>query len=403
MDECFENKQSLSEALLPEVWRSARRGDAEQRHKEERLVFLRITVLREVTTSQKERLGLEPWGRLKISYNGLNEDSSFIQKWSRELAIPSDELLGGIAALLDLTRRKNVLYDEELNLFSKFWEDGDPLLSKGYMPKISGVPCGVKLRRNPADDKGRLSQWISDGRMTVPKQVAKKWGVDEEDRENFVEDLWHYLKEIELFIPVTLRGARKNPLPNCSGAHQLNGDKVKLHPSSSGYYRCGKCRRRTSRRTPKMLCMAWQCDGTLDHVAEDLDNYDLHLIDNEFTLLRPEEHTAMVPHQLRTNYENMFKGDSDKLNTLVCTQTLEMGVDIGSLDSVVLRNVPPLPSNYWQRAGRAGRRHRMSVVFTYCRNAGHDRSYFDEPMKMLAGRVDPQALICPTIKCWRSM
>ena len=40
LDEFFENNQSLSEALLPEVWRSARRGDAEQRHKEERLVFL---------------------------------------------------------------------------------------------------------------------------------------------------------------------------------------------------------------------------------------------------------------------------------------------------------------------------------------------------------------------------
>ena len=113
-----------------------------------------------------------------------------------------------------------------------------------------------------------------------------------------------------------------------------------------------------------MLCMAWQCDGTLDHVAEDLDNYDLHLIDNEFTLLRPEEHTAMVPHQLRTNCENMFKGDSDKLNTLVCTQTLEMGVDIGSLDSVVLRNVPPLPSNYWQRAGQ-GRQKAPNVCCFY--------------------------------------
>ena len=48
-----------------------------------------------------------------------------------------------------------------------------------------------------------------------------------------------------------------------------------------------------------------------------------------------------------------------------------------------------MPSNYWQRAGRAGRRHRMAVVFTYCRNAGHDRSYFSEPLKMLEGKVDP--------------
>jgi SOS-response transcriptional repressor LexA len=99
----------------------------------------------------------------------------------------------------------------------------------------------------------------------------------------------------------------------------------------------------------------------------------------------------MVPHEERERLENLFKGESEAVNAFVCTPTLELGVDIGMLDAVLMRNVPPLPANYWQRAGRAGRRHRMAVDLTYCRPVSHDRAYFADPLKMLAGRVDPPA------------
>ncbi|MDZ4374026.1 MAG: helicase-related protein, partial [Phenylobacterium sp.] len=91
----------------------------------------------------------------------------------------------------------------------------------------------------------------------------------------------------------------------------------------------------------------------------------------------------------RERLERLFKEEGEAINTLVCTPTLEMEVDIGGLDTVLLRNVPPLPSNYWQRAGRAGRRHRLAVNLTYARPVSHDRAYFAEPLKLLDGRMDP--------------
>ena len=136
--------------------------------------------------------------------------------------------------------------------------------------------------------------------------------------------------------------------------------------------------------------MGWRCGGTISFENENPDDYDLMVLDDQFTLLRPEEHSAQVPNARRERLERAFKSKSSNwVNTIVATPTLEMGVDIGGLDSILMRNVPPLPSNYWQRAGRAGRRFRMAVNLTYARNASHDRAYFEEPLKLLNGIIYP--------------
>ena len=136
--------------------------------------------------------------------------------------------------------------------------------------------------------------------------------------------------------------------------------------------------------------MAWRCDGTLAFEGESQDHYDLGMLDGGVRMLRPREHSAQVPHAEREKIELQFKAEmGEAINTLVCTPTLELGVDIGALDTVLMRNVPPLPANYWQRAGRAGRRHRMAVNLTYARTNSHDLAYFAEPLKMLQGRVEP--------------
>ena len=387
LDDLLNRDEPLSRALVPEVWQVVRREGGGGRHEQERRKFLRIQVLREVTLSARQALGLEPWGRMSVEYVGLSESLPWIQEYAKSLGLPAGELCAGVASLLDYLRRKRVLHDPEREIFGRYWLDGDLEIQQGYLPQL-GNPSGTKLQRGAEEKTEWVTQWFSERGDTTIRQIARKWGASKEDSEPLLESLFSCLTDNGLLVPVQLKGARGNALPGVSGLYQVNADRLRLH-QNHGLWRCKSCRRRTPRRTPYEKCTAWRCDGELEFLQEDPDNYDLQLLDGGYSLLRPEEHTAMVPHDERERLENLFKGEAETVNCFVCTPTLEMGVDIGQLDSILMRNVPPLPANYWQRAGRAGRRHRMAVDLTYCRSMSHDRAYFADPLKLLTGRVDP--------------
>lgn len=389
LDEELNDDDELSRSLIPEVWQVARKEAEGVRHAQERRYFLRIAVLREVATGVRQRVGLEPWGRIKIEYHGLTPELAFIREWANRLGIEPAELVEGISALLDNYRRQMYLLDRDGQIFSRLWIDGDREIQQGYLPLLQGVPRGIKLFREADDDRGRVAQWLSPVGDTIVKQAARAWGMPNDHVEDFVKGLWDLLtKELRILVPVTLTDARGNALRHCAGVHQIDADLLRISPHN-GVWRCRKCRRTQVRATPRKRCLAWRCDGTLVSEPPDPDNYDLAAIDQGFAMVRPAEHSAQVPADERERLERLFKGDGETVNTLVCTPTLELGIDIGSLDTVLMRNVPPLPANYWQRAGRAGRRHRLAVNITYARAVDHDRAYFADPLKLLEGRVEP--------------
>ena len=385
LDAILDKDRDLSRALLPEVWQVVPFDESGTKHREERLYFLRIQVLREVATGVKQRLGLEPWGRLKVSYTGIGPDLPFVQTWAPALSLAPEALAEGVAALLDHMRRIRVLHDDK-KLFGRMWNSGDKEVQYGYVPTFAGGPKGLKLTRDAENTPGRVTQWVGTRPTQVWNAVAS-WGVPEDQIEDFLTELWSMLRRLKLLVPVSLEGWGR-PLKGSAGTWQLDSGKLKLHPHH-GRYRCQKCRRTTVRQGPTQLCMAWRCAGRLVFEIEDQEDFNLRMLDGDYDMLRVAEHSAQVPHDKRERIENQFKGEGSQLNTLVCTPTLELGVDIGALDAVLMRNVPPTAANYWQRAGRAGRRHRMAVDVTYAQATGFDQAYFREPLKLLGGQVEP--------------
>jgi DEAD/DEAH box helicase domain-containing protein len=83
-----------------------------------------------------------------------------------------------------------------------------------------------------------------------------------------------------------------------------------------------------------------------------------------------------LPRERREIERKLRDGD---IRAVVATNALELGIDIGSLDAVVMAGYPGTIASTWQRAGRAGRRHELSIAVLVASSAPLDQYIIEHP------------------------
>ncbi len=177
-----------------------------------------------------------------------------------------------------------------------------------------------------------------------------------------------------------------------NGAYRVDISRLSLS-CGARWYRCKSCKKITVHNI-RNVCPTYRCDGALEEIDPPSlfsDNHYYRMYQEmEIRPLRIVEHSAQLSKETAYEYQKEFK--NKRIDVLSCSTTFEMGVDVGSLETVFMRNMPPSPANYAQRAGRAGRS-ALAAAFalTFCNKNNHDFTFFNEPTRMIKGKIMPPA------------
>lgn len=346
---------------------------------------------------QKNQMNLEDVGLIKVVYYGLDKLSKAKDIWNQ---IPEFSLLTSISiqdflqGFLDIFRKQKMILHLDMINYYKFQVEVIQQLNEEALPDVKNfgdVPSGYsdeaitryqrKARvRRLTTSQSRLVCWT--------QKVFGLKGLKGKRAKEIVEEIVKILSDPDIGY------LYPHKVKRIGSIYMLAPDSIELMAlTSTEHLSCPKC-------------------GTIYHFAElkscikkncpelSFDDYS----HNYFRVLystplakaipiEAEEHSSQLDGDERRTIEMRFKDIDDFLNVLVCTPTMELGIDIGALSAIYMRNVPPNPSNYAQRAGRAGRKSQPSIITTFCGvgyvRGPHDQYFYRFPDKIIAGRISP--------------
>ena len=331
----------------------------------------------------QDDIGLEPLG-LATWWVGLPEQTGQFDPLSNE---ETQSLLRTVARIL---ATENILLPPEPK---KPWEwpSGDrmQLYEKQRIYPARGrqgqnhVPYNLEPRR-------KLGRYV----RAIARRLVASGRIQDVDKwiEELRWPLWNALKGFKILVPAGRRVNDQVP-------YGILIDSFELRPFGDNVSRCSSC---GFVMGEVLLGVCYRCGQTAEQVdATSIQNY----FRRSAIFARPgaghpdpyplqaAEHTAAIERHEARNIERWFQDlfretehrEDHRIDILSVTTTMEMGIDIGSLLSVGLRNVAPTVANYQQRAGRAGRRgSAVATVVTYALDRSHDQYYFHRPKEIVS-------------------
>lgn len=350
-------------------------------------------LLREFGLPSARRFSIESLGLLAchIDWRG----HSAVQKVCDRFSISETEAIIFLTALTDLIRLSGIVDVEKPSDY--FPEVGGVDGARpGILDRAGKVKKFLKLQKGQGDSRDAVSFCAYVGgnnhliRSTFVNYCEKVFRLDAREQHEKLKEIQLWLYEEVLVSNVLTRHG--------TDGRQLNWSLLNIQEVSEDWCQCNKCQQifhlpgftllEDSPTLHVLSCPAFKCTGILQpySVEEIVDDHYRRLIrERQILPLRAQEHTAQLETDDLAQRESRFR--RGEINLLSCSTTLEMGVDIGELQAVVLRNFPPHVSNYQQRAGRAGRRtDGVAVTLMYGQRRPHDRYYFEKPEHLIAGK-----------------
>ena len=339
---------------------------------------------KELLTDQR-RISLEGVGLIRWDLVWPRWHERALRLLRERLALDDREARDLAFLLLDTLRARGAVELRTPDGIALHWADLE-IRSQQESARI-GRPRGDRAVQ--AWDGPRTSRAVLLDRILKARGVSPDGESDEAVK--LLREFWEALTEDDRHAP----RSDEQILLSIGDAKRLNPNwwRIGVHDDSVPLYECTTCGRLHA-RSAAGSCPRYRCPGFLRTVtATEVsdDHYRALYEHSSQRTFRAEEHTA----QLETKRAEAVQQDFEKggINLLSCSTTFELGVDLGDLDTVFLRNVPPEPFNYVQRVGRAGRRAgRPGFAVTYCRRAPHDLYHFNDPDWMLRGFTRPPSL-----------
>jgi uncharacterized protein YbaR (Trm112 family) len=349
----------------------------------------------------KNQQNLEDVGLLKALYNGLDGLADADEIWS---TIPgmksrtSDERYDYLTGFMDIFRKQRAIEYKHIIRNDLFENEVRSNITEESQFDISGAPGNIV---GYGDDVEKWNRKYRILRLTYSRSRLMTWtkrvlGVSSEAAKEIVLAVVEILAEKEYGEWLV-----KHHVPAYRGRgilgsiYMLNTERIQLQAieNTSKHKVCQKCASVYHYRVLD-LCTGSLCGGLGDQDFKD--NYFRRMYAKPFSessSVVAEEHSGQIDGITRKNIEARFRDPKEPLNVLVCTPTMELGIDIGDLTAVYMRNVPPSPSNYAQRAGRAGRKSQSSIITTFCgvgaARGPHDQYFYRFPEKIISGKITP--------------